>query len=361
MADWTPAAPWHSDPQANQMLQHMSQYQLPQELWDTLLKQATAPDPQMPQPGPERRLSMWEATAAALHPELLSQFKHDPMASPQFQGQMAAFQQAMTNKRNAVTTLGGLAGRQESSNAALEGIFSKLNETNRHNLATEGTAAAGLNEKERHNRAVEAENRDQTKWQMAYDTQGNAYWAPKPGATSAPAAQPIMLPGGSQAGKPASEKEQESAAAISVFNKTMDQLDEIIQRRMKPGTTLERGLQTGIGLIPGSESMPSEADLKIYNSRRNDLGTLARTLYNATGIRAYQEVIRLINNIPSFTSSPELATTAMQQLRDAFKAAETERQRLRPQVFGAAGGQPAGVDPALLERAKAIAERNRKK
>lgn len=104
-------ADWHPDPVANQQLQHMSQYQLPPEVWDSLIKQATAPDPSMPQPGPERPLSMWEATAAALHPQLLSQFKRDPMAAPQFQGQMAAFQQAMQNKRSAMANLTTLGSR----------------------------------------------------------------------------------------------------------------------------------------------------------------------------------------------------------------------------------------------------------
>jgi hypothetical protein len=269
-------------------------------------------------------------------------------AQAKYQQQQAAFEAAMQGQQHALA-----AGTQLIGQGSKEDIARMMEQGRQgQDAISNQLRMLGLQ--------IQQQNADTSKakadkppapgYQIVYDLQGNAYWAPKPtaptavgqGAATSPSAQPVMLPSGAQAGKPATEKEAESAAAMGVFRKTMDQLKEIIDRRIVPGTTVERGIERVASYVPGTESSSEMSDVNIYNARRNDLGTLARTLYNATGIRAYQEVLRLINNIPPFTASPELAKKAMGQIEDAWNTAESERQRLRPQVFGSSPtGQPA--------------------
>lgn len=142
--DWTPAD-LHPDPTANQQLNHLAQLGVDPESFAALIKsitaRATAPDPSMPQAPQEKSLGIWESIAAALHPELLQQFKRDPSANPQFQSQMAAFQQAMIGKRQATSDLLGLAGRDLTGQYGLAGKEATASATTQA-AQTRATAAA---------------------------------------------------------------------------------------------------------------------------------------------------------------------------------------------------------------------------
>ena len=336
----TSMADLHAHPVANQQANALMNAGIDPVLLKHLHDTMSAPDPVMPQPGPQKPLSMWEAIAAALHPELLSQFKKDPTENPQFRGQLAAFQQAMMNKRDAADRLTSIAntGARTDSAEQIARERDALSLRNQDLTAAYREALLALG-----NRKVDVqENKPaaEPNWQIFTDRNGDVWQVdPKSGAK-----RKLDL----QGKLPATETNTQSG--LNAVQDTLDEMRALYETSIKQHGPAERNIQEGLQSIPIIRNVAGAFDplAQQHEALRNKLVLQLNKPVSGQNRLLQAEITQLLKYVPAYGTDPRVAIPqfdSMQKMIDQFK-----------QKYAAAPSGATRTGNPTLDHARAIAD-----
>jgi hypothetical protein len=332
MAPPTADNPYGHDPQLLDALSHL------------LTQYLQAPEPQAPTPPTFRGLSGRKALLAGLGgpnvANILIQKQMGP-AQAQYEQQKAAFEQAMAGRHAALQTALGLTGQESKADIAREtderirGQNAIVDELRRQGLLNQEQRTRDAEEKAKQAPKPRYEKVDLPGGKVGAIDMNNPF-----GASARP------IPGAVHAASDRAITQKTNEDQVFSLIDAMEQLHPAT--KLPPGQTpgfiggLTNLGKEALSHVPGSGALPFESDVRQYNALRNDLGNQWRAAFGAQGVRAWQDISRLIDNIGSFSSTGELAHAQFERMRNIARATREERRRQYPALYDEEGTDASG-------------------
>ena len=285
------------------------------------------PAPTAPQPPGFQPLSPVQAGAAVTNPQLANLFIQQAQAPAQGQyaQEQAQFEAAMQGRQHALGTGVALAGQQATmQRGELDRQLRALYEGGTLQQREFANQIALL-------RAQNEANKPESTGNITVGTgsQGQSVLIDKRTGR----ATDVTTLGGGRLVKPPNIEQEQFKRSSAVLKLRVQQARDMIEGG---GTRASRIPQAIVGADPTGIFSGSDyaANATTYRSFITEIASLTRTLYGAQGIRSYQEIVRLINAMPPWTSGPKRIREQFDKLNDAIRVADNEMRAIRPDLMG---------------------------